>query len=168
MRSFAALYFLLRLLIFTAGPVVTLFKVSNNDPYFPRNAIFVTALLLIAICRPYKKQYMNAMDMLLLALLALVCHLISSYQGFYYHTSFIYMCGIGLTLPFACFVLFLVIKSLKNIRRARAISSLLIQKCKRSFSSDTLLAVSVDSEPPRVDLILRAEILNDYGTIEYN
>lgn len=128
MRGFAALYFVLRPIIFVAGSVVSLINVSNMDPYLPRNIIFIVASLLVALCRPYKKTYMNVLDTLLLAHFGLFCHLISSYHGFEirYHSSFVYTFEIVLAAPL---VVFLVILAFSCLRKARN-SPTFSQKCK--------------------------------------
>ena len=78
MRSFAGLYFIVRPMIFIARPIASIpvFVTSNNDPYLSRNVIFVAVSLLIALCRPNNKTYMNVLDSLLLAHLGIFCHLI--------------------------------------------------------------------------------------------
>ena len=129
MRSFAALYFILRPMIAVSSSVVSLFMVSNNDPYFPRNVILTVAALLIALCRPYKKTYMNVLDSLLLAHFGLICHLVSSYQGFHRTDNFVYTVIVMTVLPFVIFVLFLVHRALRIIFKTDIFSPL-HQKCK--------------------------------------
>ena len=104
MRSFAGLYFILRPLVFIAGSVASILLISNNDPYFPRSIMFIATALIIALCRPYKKMYMNVLDSLLLAHLAIVCHLISSYPGFQYTDKFVYTAIAMIALQFLVFV----------------------------------------------------------------
>ena len=106
MRSFAALYFIIRPMIFAANSILSVIYVSNNDPYLGRSAVFVITALVIALCRPYKKMYMNVLDALLLAHFGLLCHLISSYPGFQYQAPFVITFEVMLTLPFLGFVLF--------------------------------------------------------------
>jgi hypothetical protein len=72
MRSFSGLYFVLRVL----SPLY--FVTHTFLPQWTYEAIlFSSAALLIALARPYKKMYMNVLDSLLLALLAMLCHLLS-------------------------------------------------------------------------------------------
>lgn len=72
MRSFSGLYFVLRVL----SP---LFFVTHR--FLPQwtyeTILFLSAAMLIALVRPYKKMYMNILDSLLLAILAVNCHLLS-------------------------------------------------------------------------------------------
>ena len=132
MRGFAALYFVLRPTMFVAGTVVSLINVSNMNPYLPRNVILVIASLLIGLCRPYKKTYMNVLDTLLLAYFGLFCHLISSYQGFMikYHSRFVYTFEIVLAAPL---MVFLILLAFSCLRKA-CDSSTFSQKCKNLWS----------------------------------
>ena len=70
--------------------MVHILKISSNDPYLLWDVIFIATSLVIVLCRPYKKMYMNVLDSLLLAHLGIVCHLISSYPGFQYMDDFVY------------------------------------------------------------------------------
>ena len=107
MRSFAAVYFLLSpVLAFGSGiGSLDLVMISNNDPYFLRSVILAIAAMLIALCRPYKKTYMNVMDILLLVHAILIFHLISAYPGFQEHSHFVYCFFVMSSLPFVGFLL---------------------------------------------------------------
>ena len=117
MRSFAALYFIVRPLIFVANSILSVAYISNNDPYLGRSVVFVLTALVIAICRPYKRMYMNVLDALLLAHFGLICHLISSYPGFQYQAPFVITFDVMLLLPFLVFIVFV---SLKIFQKARS------------------------------------------------
>jgi uncharacterized membrane protein YfcA len=117
MRSFAALYFIVRPLMFVANSILSVAYISNNDPYLGRSAVFVVTALVIAICRPYKRMYMNVLDVLLLAHFGLICHLVSSYPGFQYQAPFVITFDVMLVLPFLGFVLLV---SLKIFQKARS------------------------------------------------
>ena len=116
MRSFAALYFIIRPMIFGTNSILSVFSISNNDPYLGRSAVFIVTTLVIAICRPYKDMYNNVFDTLLLAHLGLLCHLISSYPGFQYQAPFVITFEIMLALPFVGFVLFVSLKVYQKVR----------------------------------------------------
>jgi hypothetical protein len=128
MRSFAGLYFIVRPLPFIAGAIASIFMISNNDPYFPRSIVFIATSLMIALCRPYNKMYMNVLDSLLLAHLAILCHLISSYPGFQ-SDSFVYTMLAMIALPFVCFMLFFIHKAFRKIMK----SDMFLRKCKMLF-----------------------------------
>ena len=107
MRSFAALYFLLSPVLAFGSGIGSLGEVmvSNNDPYFLRSIVLAIATMLIALCRPYKKTYMNVVDILLLVHATLIFHLISAYPGFQIHSHFVYCFFVMGSLPFVGFLL---------------------------------------------------------------
>ena len=113
MRSFAGLSFVLRVMLFFTNAIGSELKISNNDPYFTRNIAFTVALLLISLCRPYKYMYMNVLDVLLLAHLGLLCHLLTatSYQGFRSQTNAVFAISVMVSLPFAGFMLLILAKT---------------------------------------------------------
>ena len=113
MRSFAGLSFVLRVMLFFTNAIGSELKISNNDPYFTRNIAFTVALLLISLCRPYKYMYMNVLDVLLLAHLGRLCHLLTatSYQGFQSQTNAVFAIGVMVSLPFAGFMLLILAKT---------------------------------------------------------
>ena len=119
MRSFAAFYFILRPMIFCTSKVMILLKISGNDPYLPWNAIFTIAALLIALCRPYKKTYMNILDTVLLIHFGLSCHIISSYPGFKVHSHFVFTFLTMTSVPLVGFLLFLFTTNFQRFRKAR-------------------------------------------------
>ena len=61
----------------------------------------------------YKKMYMNVLDSLLLAHLAILCHLISSYPGFQHTNNFVYVSFAIIVLVY--FVLFFINRAFKKI-----------------------------------------------------
>ena len=68
MRGFASLYFLLRIMVYLS---------SVTKQFLLYSALILSATsILIAIVRPYKKIYMNVIDTLILANMALVCILV--------------------------------------------------------------------------------------------
>ena len=109
MRSFSGLYFLLRMAIVL---VVTLIdsipRTSVDESWFLQETIFSFTALFIALCRPYKKTYMNVLDTFLLSLLATLCHLMSS-NSFAHYLVFIHVL---ILLPFVIFVLLLAIRQI--------------------------------------------------------
>ena len=76
MRSFSGIYFLLRIIIYSAESLcwITL----DWDQYFTRGLVFSIAAILIALSRPCKKAYMNIMDCILLFHVATFCYMMTS------------------------------------------------------------------------------------------
>ena len=67
MRSFARLYFLVRLVLFLSNGIGSTLQISENDPFLLRNIIFIITDLLVAISRPYRETYVNVLDVLLVS-----------------------------------------------------------------------------------------------------
>ena len=77
-RKFSAVYFILRslvIIIYTSQKVPSI--VSSNTWFFAI-VLFSSISILISFVKPYKKTYMNLVDTLLLALLSLLCLLVST------------------------------------------------------------------------------------------
>ena len=137
MRSFAGLYFVVRAMWFGIYLFGGSIGVANNDPYFWRNIVLTMGVLLIAICRPYKKMYMNTLDTLLLAHFGLVHHLMSAERSFQVRQNVAYTFDVVLALPFAYFILFLVVIALKKVficKLQTKFCRLTTEKCKFCFS----------------------------------
>ena len=136
MRSFAGLYFILRVAMFFTKGIGGLLMVSNNDPYFIRGILFTATLVLISLCRPYKELYMNVLDIMLLADLALLCHLVSSYTGFQVQANFVFTVSVMVLLPFAGFILLVTVRALKKTcPLIKSIMNKTKQLCRSAFSS---------------------------------
>ena len=135
MRSFAGLYFVVRIMLLCTNVVGGVIGVAKNDPYFWRNAMLAVAVLLIAICRPYKQTYMNVLDILLLTYLGLVCHLMSAEHSFSVRKNVAYTFDVMLAFPFFCFILFFIVKTIKKVVSCKwHICRLISKKCKYCFS----------------------------------
>ena len=129
MRGFAGLYFVVRPMIFIASMISSLLMISNNDPHFSRNIVFMVTALLIALCRPYKRTYMNVLDTFLLVHFGLLCHLMSAYDGFQVQANFALTFEAMFVLPLAGFMLFFVVRALWKVYK-NSIFKILCQKCK--------------------------------------
>ena len=118
MRSFAGFYFVVRIMLFSADGIGDILMFSNNNPWFLRNIIFISAVLLVGLCKPYKKMYMNVVDTLLLAHFGLLCHLISAYNGFQVQANLVLTFEAVVALPFVCFVLFFIVRGCLKVRKS--------------------------------------------------
>jgi hypothetical protein len=110
MRSFAGLYFVVRIVILVPNALGGWLYISQDDPFYLRNVILTTAAVLVALCRPYKAAYMNVLDTLFLAHLGLSCHLISSYAGFENEANFVIAVEVMFALPFIGSVLYVIVQ----------------------------------------------------------
>ena len=146
MRSFAGLYFVIRVMLFGTSMLGGLLMISNNDPFFGRNILFISALLLISLCQPYKEMYMNVLDVLLLAQLGLLCHLASSFEGFEVQSRFVFTFSAMISLPFVSFILVIMVRVLQKVTKTH-IFKVCIQKLGQlsPFSSVEQTHLLIDS-----------------------
>ena len=171
MRSFAGLYFVTRFAMFLTNTTAVLLDISTFDSYFSRNIVFTVTALMIALCRPYKKTYMNIMDTCLLAYMGIFCHLMSSHYGFRDKAKFMITTEIVILVPLVGFVLFLCVTSLQRVFTKHQFevvyrkcinflqNSSILEACARFCQSDEIESVHVVSDSTVV------EISNDYGAI---
>ena len=85
MRSFAGLYFFLRMMVYVVGVASyrLLRRYTKNvwifdEIWFPCGTVFMLTALMIALIKPYQKAYMSYIDVLLLSNLALCCFVTTS------------------------------------------------------------------------------------------
>ena len=105
MRSFSGIYFLLKIIIYSAEILsrITL----NLDQHFAREFVFIIAALLITLSRPYKKTYMNVMDTILLSHMATFCYIIASTSNLNHRPSiFLLLMHVMIAVPFIIVFLF--------------------------------------------------------------
>ena len=115
MRAFSGLYFLVRILVIVAP--MALSHHIGMTVWFIRGAIFLFAALIVTLCRPYKKTYMNVSDALLLSHLVLLCHFISSKMR---DSASVYVAiQMAILTPFAIFLLLLIIWVMSRLCNAQ-------------------------------------------------
>ena len=137
MRSWAFLYFFLRILIFL---VIAL--QSEILFFFCLTLIFCGTCLFVAIVRPYKKRYMNNIDILVLTASGLLTTLYVLYLYLTpgYSTVIAAFLFIVYSLPFAGFVVFLLYMLAKMIPCAESakcfLSRVLVCTCNKLSSSE--------------------------------
>jgi hypothetical protein len=105
MRSLAGLYFAAKILLFLSDVIAFMLKFSIYNPFFIRGIIITITTLLIALCRPYKKSYMNVLDTILLLHFSLLCHLVSAENRFIPKNCAVAF-EVMAVLPLFCCVLF--------------------------------------------------------------
>ena len=93
-----------------------LFSTLGLELWLIRGTIFLLAALLIALCKPYKRTYMNVSDTLLLSHLALLCHIISSNTK---GASIQILMQMAVLTPFAIFLLLLIIRVTSQLCKAQ-------------------------------------------------
>ena len=76
MRSFSGIYFLLRIIIYSAETISM--QTLHFNTHFAQGFIFSVAALIVVIFRPYKRTYMNIIDTILLFHIATLCYVMAS------------------------------------------------------------------------------------------
>ena len=108
MRSFSALYFILRPLVISIYGIRIMPSTFSNNTWFLAIFLFVSVSLLISFVKPYKTTYINLLDTLLLALLSLLCLLMSTS---FKNTLLAALCKVMLlSAPMIVFLFFLTLK----------------------------------------------------------
>ena len=118
MRYFSGLYFFLVISLFSFPSLLT--HIFNFDHWFIEGTILLLAALLIVLCRPYKKMYMNVCDTFLLSHLAIICFMFSQKKIRY----FIPFMQVLFLLPFAVLVFVVCFRLFCKARRSLFIKSL--------------------------------------------
>lgn len=78
MRSISGIHFLIRLFCFTGWRILLITRITNHGSFFKILGL-AAAFILVAYLKPYKKAYMNIIDVILLCYTALL-YLISEYS----------------------------------------------------------------------------------------
>ena len=116
MRSFSGIYFLLRIIIYSAETVSR--RTLNLDQHFARGFVFSVAALIIALSRPYKMTYMNIVDCILLFHMATFCYMIASTSSLNQKPPiFLPMTHIMIALPFIIIFLLTIYRMTHGILR---------------------------------------------------
>ena len=131
MRSFAGLYFLAQLALFSSSGVSSVPLLSKNDPFLARNICLTIVDVLVAVCRPYRETYMNVLDTLLLAHLGILCHLMSSYAGFQDKANFVIAFEVMVAIPFAGVVIVYLLQNIQKVFKSRT-AQIVFQRCRNS------------------------------------
>ena len=108
MRSFSGLYFFLVLLL-----SILALKTFNISHFLYAAFIFLASTVLIAFIKPYKQAHMNVLDTLLLALLTVLCALLS--RGYYSkEETLIFAIVLMPAAVFKLLLLVMIVAKLKN------------------------------------------------------
>ena len=171
MRSFAGLYFAARVLLFLSNTIAIVLKISPNDPFYIRGIIITITALLIALCRPYKKTYMNVLDTILLLHFGLLCHLVSAETGFASQKILAITFEVMVVLPLLCCVFYLtakVLKFQKILKKLGKACRVFYQKRKSQHHRNDPGDVDYLNPPSIQQLLIEPTIIeNTYGSINY-
>ena len=168
MRFFAGFYLVCRLAIFLTASLCT----TAAGEYSVKTIIFLILLVFVAVCQPYKEKFLNVVDTLILANLAIITTFRSYLAADLYSESWVYwLCYFLIFLPVVYMLghlLWLVLKPHQK-KIANKLASRLGQK--RSKLLFDVTAASTDSRPSYEvsysddeveQLLRRAEERNDY------
>ena len=115
MRKFSVFYFILRPVLILLHQLHEL-HVSEHMWFFAI-VLFASVSILIAYAKPYKEPYMNLLDTLLLAHLALLCLLLITPFKDNYNVAFIL-----LTLPLIIFLLLHILRFMLRFKHTRMVA----------------------------------------------
>ena len=133
LRSFSALYLLLRYLPVSNKLIHKRFHVSNWQNL---GFMFSFASLLIAFIKPYKNKYMNILDTLLLAHISLVCHLLTR-EWFSGAETQILIIGLIPALVFGLLLIGKLCSELRKYTHCRALKWCTKVKCCQRKQTET-------------------------------
>ena len=171
MRSFAGLYFAARILLFLSNTISIVFNISNNNPFFIRGIIITITALLIALCRPYKKTYMNVLDTILLLHFGLLCHLLSAETTFRNKKILAIIFEVMVVLPLLSCVFYVtakVLKLQKILKKLGKVCRVFCQMCKSCHHRNGPGNVDYLNPPSIQQLLIEPTIIeNSYGSINY-
>ncbi len=166
MRSLSGLYFFVRVLVIVVYGVSNILQWSNNDPWLPRSILVLITCLIVSLLRPYKKTYMNVLDILLLTHLAIACHLFSSCCAFSNHFRYVTSIIVVLAIPLAGFFIVGVFVACHKLNAKKLVVTKLKQHC--SVCCRLLMSTLMSTDHPTSDQqqLLDSAVMGnaDYGT----
>ena len=117
MRSFSALYFILRIIILLGVLLLKPLTGRKQLLWFPTGTLVLISAILIASCKPYKKMYMTVADTLLLTHFGLLCYLMS--VACLFNEKYIWpFVKVLFLIPYAVFILWLLRMMVSFVRQS--------------------------------------------------
>ena len=115
MRYFSGLYFILRIMPFLIKSVVVTIQHATIHWFYSGTVFFVTALI-VGITKPYKKAYMNYLDIMILSNLAVL------YYSFISRVNILLLIRTLLAIPVLVFITYTIIKTITTCLGGRSLS----------------------------------------------
>ena len=150
MRSFSGLYFFLRMVVYIVVYVVQSIAKHHVSEWYSAGVVLIIATLIMALVQPYKKPFMNYLDVLLLSVLTIQCFTLPLRK-----TWSITIFRALFTVPFVVVVLFAVWRSFKALAKWCL--------TRRPPPNIEVSQISAVNSPPGSQSIARPTL--DYGTI---
>ena len=123
MRSLSGIYFLLRIIIYSAEAISGTQATLNLDPHFARGFVFSVAALIIALSQPYKRISMNIMDCILLFHMAILCYIMASTTSLSHKPRiFLPMMHLMFAFPFIFIFLLIIYRMAHGVYRNASVS----------------------------------------------
>ena len=154
MRYFSGIYFFLCIFHWVVPGLLK--QDSLFDVWFMRGIFFLIAVLLIALCQPYKKMYMNVCDTLLLFHMSIICLMLSEPKNKYF-VPFMQML---LLFPFSVLIFVIcfrfIFETQRSLKRKRLCQTYFT--CLRALCTEAVAIVR--PKHPKVN-----NQLSTYGTV---
>ena len=157
------MYFFTRAFIYVINVIAGQVELSSDDLWFPSDIVLSVTAMLVATVRPYKKNYLNVLDTLLLIHLGLMSHLLSACHGFsvYFAQTF----EAVILLPIACFFIFGVWRIIQRLCETDTFHLLVLKSQQFRFS---IIRCTIDSQNPGAESFCAEQPLispsQNYGT----
>ena len=170
MRSFSGLYFFLRVAVYLTSSVSHLLRFISIEKWFVVGTLFFLTTLIIAIARPYRKVYMNYLDIAILFHLAMSCYTCSSKVGA------LLLKNILLAIPITVFILIIILRKsfsksslhCKILRICKYCSNYCFRSRSTPSSPEPIENPTVDNPTASQPLILPTSTVISYGTCKDN
>jgi hypothetical protein len=112
MRSFSGLYFFLRMIVYIVVYVTQSIAKKHVSEWYSAGVVLLIATLTMALVQPYKKVFMNYLDVFLLSVLTIQCLTLPLKT-----TWSIAIVRALFTIPFVVVVVFVVWRSFKGLTK---------------------------------------------------
>ena len=158
MRSFSGLYFILRIVMCLSNPICMHHIVDS----YAIGVLLLITTLAMALAKPYKKAYMNYLDVLLLFILSIQLFTVSLCSTpSYYLLTLQLIARVLLAIPFVVIVLYAVFIRLKGLAKKFS-----LRRAPLSIEApqNSVLNASLASKP----LVQPTSTVLSYGTIIFS
>ena len=170
MRYFSGLYFILRIMPFLIKSIVWPFTIYHATiHWFYSGTVFFAIALVVGITKPYKRAYMNYLDILILSNLAVL------YYSFVSGAHMLQLIRTLLAIPILVFITYMIIKTITICLGGRSLSQynclkLIMRKIVSlktvTFSSKEEQQFTIDSPTAAQPLIEPTSTTLSYGSCD--
>jgi hypothetical protein len=155
LRSLASMYFILRIL----GTLI--FQFTSLSTSLTIDVVLYTSYGMIALVRPYKKTYMNVIDTLIMANLALLALIVDKLNLEDSNTSLALFYAIILAifsaLPLLSLTGFIAYRILRSIKNQLGLFRTKVERKERSSKTTVITQQDLSDDPELPDRVLRPQ-----------